>query len=414
MSKIKQIIYDLLRKSQKYTGTDNVYLAKGGFWLTLGQVVSVLSTFLLAIAFANLLSPENYGQYKYILSLLGILQIFSLVGMKKAVTQAVARGLEESFYSGFKTKLKWSICGSLVAIGLSAYYLLRGNQLLSVPLLLIAVFMPLMEASRIYVGFLGGKRLFSIQTKYGIINQIISATTIVITLFLTKNIFWLIAVYLVSHTITNYCFYLITKMKFRPNQKKDNDTINYGKHLSLMGIISQGATYLDKIILFHFVGSVQLAVYSFAILAPEELKNILGNISTLALPKLASRSKEEIKANIMKKFWQLTLLTVLLTILYVIAAPFLFKIFFPQYLKSIIFSQVFVLSFVSVPITLLGTAFEAKMMKGKLYLIKIAPFVRIVLYLLLIPIFGIWGLIWAIIGAEIFKSVLVLFLFRKF
>ena len=142
MNKIGNWFYRFLRKTQKYTGTDNVYLARGGFLLTLGQAVSVLSSFLLAIAFANLLNPEDYGQYKYILSLLGILQIFSLVGIKKAVAQAVARGLEESFYSGFKTKLKWASFGSLAAIGAAVYYWVSGNEAFSVPLLISAVFLP--------------------------------------------------------------------------------------------------------------------------------------------------------------------------------------------------------------------------------------------------------------------------------
>ncbi len=414
MNNFKQTIYGFLRKSQKYTGTDNIYLAKGGFWLTMGQAVSALSSFVLAIAFANLLDPENYGQYKYILSLLGMLQIFSLVGMNKAITQAVARGLEGSFDSGFKAKLKWSILGSLAAIGLAVYYLLKGNQLLFIPLLLIAAFMPLMEASRIYTGFLGGKKLFSIQTKYSIVNQIAFAALIVITLFLTKNIFWLIAVYLASHTFMNYAFYLITKIKFKPNQKEDSNTLNYAKHLSLMGVVSQGADYLDKIVLFHFLGSMPLAVYSFAVLLPEEIQKVLSHVSTLAMPKFASKTKEEIRASIMKKFWQLTIVTASLAAIYVLIAPSVYKIFFPQYMASIPFSQVFILSFISIPISLLGTVFEAKMMKGKLYFIKIAPLVRMGLYVILIPLFGIWGLLWAIIGAEIFKSALVLFLFRKF
>ena len=109
MNQMKNWFYRFLKRTQKYTGTDNVYLAKGGFWLTLGQVVSMASAFLLAIAFANLLDPVTYGNYKYILSLLGLLGIFTLDGMRTAINQAVARDLEGSFYTGFKTKLKWGL-----------------------------------------------------------------------------------------------------------------------------------------------------------------------------------------------------------------------------------------------------------------------------------------------------------------
>ena len=414
INKIKIWTYRFLRNTQKYTGTDNVYLAKGGFWLTLGQIVSAAASFLLAIAFANLLDPTTYGNYKYILSLVGILGIFSLTGIRTAVAQATARGLEGSFYKGFKTQLKLGFLASLVAVGGALYYWLRGNELLPIPLLITAIFLPLMLASRVYVGLLGGRKLFNVQVKYNIIIQITFAVVIITALFFTKNLFWLIAVYFISHTFLNYSFYLITKLKFKPNKKEDPKTLSYGVHLTLMGAISNVATYLDKILLFTFIGSTQLAIYSFAMIIPEEIKNTLGSVSALAFPKLAPKSRKEIKANIMKKLWKLTLLAGIIIILYIIIAPYIYKIFFSQYLAAIPYSQIFILSLISLPTALLGTAFQAKMMKKELYLIKIKSFVRIILLATLIPFYGIWGAIIAIIGADIFGIGLILFLFRKF
>jgi len=411
---MKNWVYQFLRKSQKYTGTDNVYLAKGGFWLTLGQAISLGSSFLLALAFANLLSPTAYGNYKYALSLFGMLEIFSLVGMKTAVSQAVARGLEGSFYTGFKTQLKFGVLGSLAAIGGAIYYWVRGNDILPIPLLISAAFLPLMNASRIYLSFLEGKKLFDIQTKYSTLNQIVFVVIMITTLLFTKNPFWLIAVYLASHTILGYTLYFITKIKCKPNKNEDSKTMSYGRHLSLMGVISQAATYLDKILVFTFIGSAELAVYSFAMIFPEQIQNVLGKISTLAMPKLALKSREEIRAGIMKKVWQLSIITAAAILLFVVVAPLLYKLFFPQYLASIRYSQILILSLVSFPSSLLGTVFQAQMMKKELYLIKIAPFVNIALLGALVPFYGVWGAIIATVGSQLFKAVLVLFLFKKF
>ena len=66
--KIKEKIFNLLHWSQKYTGTDMVYLATGGFWLISGQIFYSATAFLLSIAFANLWSKETYGIYTYIIS----------------------------------------------------------------------------------------------------------------------------------------------------------------------------------------------------------------------------------------------------------------------------------------------------------------------------------------------------------
>lgn len=407
-------LYQFLRRGQKYTGTDNVYLAKGGIWLTLGQVISLGASFLLAVAFANLLTPTAYGNYKYVLSLLGMLGIFSLVDMRTAVAQATACHLEGSFYSGFKTQLRWGALGSLVAIGAAVYYWFRGNEVLPIPLLISAIFLPLMQASQICGGFLMGKKLFDIWTRYNIVKQIISAGAIVTALFFTKNLLWLVVIYLVSHTFLNYFFYLLTKFKFRPNKKESPETLNYGKHLSLMGVISFVGSYLDKILLFTLAGSTQLAIYSFAMIFPEQINNIAQNINTLAFPKLAQKSREEIKATIMKKLWKLCFLAAIIIILYIIIAPYFYKIFFPQYLSAVPYSQALIFSLVSLPTSLLGTAFQAKMMKRELYLLRIVvASVRIMLFLVLIPLYGIWGVIIAYLGAEVFSSAFALFLSRR-
>ena len=174
-NELKIKIRRLLVWSQKYTQTDMVYLAEGGFWLTLGQMVSTAASFLLAIAFANLLDPITYGNYRYVLSLIGMLSVLTLTGMGIAITQATARGLEGSFYTGFKTKLKWGLLASLASIGLAGYYWLQGNNLLPIPLLISATFLPLMQASQVYKDLLIGKKLFDIQTKYSTLSQIISS-----------------------------------------------------------------------------------------------------------------------------------------------------------------------------------------------------------------------------------------------
>ena len=406
-------VYNFLRKTQKYTGTDNVYLAEGGFWLTLNQFIGAGTSFLAALAFANLLNPAIYGTYQYILSLIGMLGIFSLQGIRTAMAQAVARGLEGSFYSGFKTRLRWGSIGSLIALGLAIYYWLTGDKTLFFPLLIAVVFLPLMQASRVYSGFLAGKKLFAVGAKYNIYTDLISTAAIIAALFLTKNVFWLITAFIVSNTFLNCFFDYLTKIRFRPNKKEDPETIKYAKHLSLAGVISLMGDYLDRILLFNLAGPVQLAVYSFAMIIPEQIKGFMGNISTLAFPKLAQKSKEEIRTNLMKKFWKLIILTCAIIALYILIAPFFYEIFFPKYLSSLPYSKIIVFSLLALPASLLGTVFEAKMMKKNIYALQIFSLIRIILYLILIPLFGIWGIIMARLGMVILNSAFILFLFRR-
>jgi O-antigen/teichoic acid export membrane protein len=189
-----------LRWSEKYFKTDMVYLARGGFWLTLGQTISSLSSFLLVVAFANLLPKETYGTYKYVLSIAGILAISTLSGMSTAIIQAVARGYEGSLVPALKTKIRWGLLGGLAGLILAGYYFYQGNITLTVSFLISAVFLPFMDSFGIYDAFLQGRKLFDISAKYGIISQIIAVIILITTLFFTKNLFFILFVYFLDFT----------------------------------------------------------------------------------------------------------------------------------------------------------------------------------------------------------------------
>ena len=122
--------------------------------------------------------------------------------------------------------------------------------------------------------------IFAVGAKYNIYTDLISTAAIIAALFLTKNVFWLITAFIVSNTFLNCFFDYLTKIRFRPNKKEDPETIKYAKHLSLAGVISLMGDYLDRILLFNLAGPVQLAVYSFAMIMPEQIKGFMGNIST--------------------------------------------------------------------------------------------------------------------------------------
>jgi O-antigen/teichoic acid export membrane protein len=415
IDKLKTKIYNLLRWSEKYFKTDMIYLARGGFWLTLGQVISSLSSFLLAIAFANLLPKETYGNYRYILSLVGILGIFSLTGMGTATTQAVARGFEGSFYSGFKEKLKFGILGSIAALGSAIYYFSKGNYTLPIPLLISAIFLPLWQASGIYGNFLNGKKLFNYLVSWGTISQLISIFSLIITLFLTKNLFRLIAVYFISGTFSTYFFYLLTQKKFQPNKKEDPETLSYGKHLSLIDIFSQIAFYLDRILIFHYLGTAEVAIYSFAITPPEQIKGLLKNIQPLALPKFAEKDGKEIKKTVFKKMVKLFFFLLPVVILYILIAPILYRILFPKYLTSVFYSQIFSISILSQSIFFLGIIIlQSQKAQRQLYQLNIfTSIIQIILLFFGVYFYGIFGAILARVISRFIGTGLSLWSIRK-
>jgi len=394
IEKIKIVAYRLLKKSEKWTKTDMIYLAKGGFWLTLGQGVSSVSSFLLAIAFANLLPKETYGTYKYIMSIVSLLAIPTLAGMNTAIVQAVARGYEGSVIPAFKTKVKWGLLGGLASLILAAYYYFNDNSTLTIAFLISSIFVPFMDSLLIYDSYLNGKKDFKSLSNYNIFIRIISTVVLILTVFLTDNIFLFISSYFTTHTILRLIIFKIVFKRNSLNQEKDPETISYGKHLSLMGIIGSIAMQIDKILIFHYLGSVDVAVYSIAIAPIDQIKPIFKNIQILLLPKFASKNINTLKNSLTKKISKSSIILLFIIGIYILISPILFKYVFPQYLESMFYSQLYSLSLLTVFMVIPLSVLRAHNKKNELYKFNLFAFgSQIIIIFISAKFFGLMGVI---------------------
>lgn len=346
MEKLKVKLHDFIKSGEKYLKTDTVYLAKGGSWLSLGQFVSTLTAFSTSIFFANFLPKETYGTYQYIISIAGILSVTTLSGINTSFSQAVARHHEGDFYTVLKSKIRWGLIGGIGSVILGIYYFINENITLSFSFFIASVFLPIMDSFSIYGTYLQSRRLFGLSIRFFSISQIISVVALIIIGALTKNIPAMIFAYFCSITLTRYIALTLTLKKFPPNQDRDKNVLVYGKHLSLAGGVSTAANYLDRFVLFHFLGPVETAIYSLAIAPVEQLRGVYKNIPTLVIPKFAQKTLREINKIMQQRFLQLTLTGIIIMVAYLFLLPFFFKIFFPKYPESIIFSQIYALTLI--------------------------------------------------------------------
>lgn len=398
MENIKIKIVSFLRWSEKYTKTDMLYLAKGGFWLTFGQFASTIIVFILAVAFGNLLKPETYGIYKYVIYLAGILGAFTLTGMNTTVAQAVARGFDGTLKKAFWVQIKWNSILLIIGLITSLYYYLNNNLLLSLSLLVVALLSPILNSANTYTAFLNGKKSFRSSVLFSTITSAISASAVILTLFITKEVFWIILIYFLVNSCVNLFFYIYTASKLPENNKIDNEVISYGKYLSFVNIITTATSFLDGILVFQFLGVIPLAIYSFAIAPIDQIKGLLKKIPTLVMPKLTSKSLEEIDDLFYQRISQLIIIGLLVSLLYIFFSPYFFRVFFPQYLDSIPISQLYSLILIpTIFLNLFGARWQAKLNlvpKKILYKLMLAqPLTLIILLFILTPLLGINGVI---------------------
>lgn len=414
IDQLKVKLLSALRWSEKYTKTDMLYLTRGSFWLSLGQGVTILSGLLLSIAFANLLPPEVFGLYRYIIAASAIIGAFALTGMATAVIQAVACGYDGALRAGFFQSLRWSIGTSVLALGASAYYYLNGNLTLALSFIPIAIATPIILSSSLYQGFLNGKKDFRRASFYHAAHKLVHLVALVSTILLTQNPVIIVAVYFATEACITFTLYTLTQYRYPKNTTTDVETLPYSKHLSVMNGLKLIAAHLDKILIFQSLGPISLAIYAFALAPITQLRGIDKTLAAIALPKLSERSFNELQQTLPRKVLLLSLLMGLLATIYALLAPYIYSFVFPQYLDSVRYSQVFAFSLLFAPHILFVKALVAHKRTSSLYILNSSiPIVQILLLLILLPVTGIWGAIITLFVSSILSTFLSLYLLLR-
>ncbi len=396
----------VLRWSERYTKTDMVYLVQGGFWLYLGNAITMAVSLGTAIAFANLLSPELYGNYKYILSVTGVLGALTLSGLGTAVTRSVARGYEGTLSHAFMLMVRWSPLISISAGVAAVYYISQGNLTLGISFVIAGFTLPFITATSLFRPFLVGKKQFFSASILGVIQNTLPAVATIAAVFLTSNVVILIGVYFISQTIVYGSLYLYIKNHLVTNNSIDSSFESLGKHVSVMNFISAVAGRLDSILIFQLLGGTELAIFTFATTIPDQLRGSLKNISALAVPQFALRSKRELKVTFIRKSLLIFVLTAALAALYALIAPYFFAFALPQYVDSIIYSQVYSLSIIT-SLVLASAYLDSQIAIKEKYFMNIASaFTMIVTSVIGILFFGLWGAIVARVVSRIIISLL--------
>lgn len=401
MPDIRNILKRQLASLGRRFQFDAVYIAKGSAWLNGRLIFSTILTFGLSVAFANLLSPEEYGQYKFIISAVTLWGALLLAGANTAVASAVARGAQRTFLASIPLQIRWDLAAALCIAGTGVYYISQGNSGVGIPLLASAILYPASAVLNTYSAYFGGIQDFRRQATYESITSAVYFGTIITALFLGANAGLLAILFFAANAVGHSIGFMRAKRMVDRSTGVEPGALDYAKQLSLVSIPGSLMLQLDNILVFHYLGSVELATYTFAMLGPDKLGSVLKFIPLIALPKYAQRNAEDLRDSVPRRSLQFSALGAMLGVAYALAAPIAFKIFFPQYLAAVPYSQVYALSLVAAG-AMLSTS--SLMAQGRIRRIAVMqfflPIVQLVVTYLGIRHFGLAGAIGAKLVAD--------------
>lgn len=383
----------------------------GVSFLSLGNIFTAIVGLLITIVLANHISVNDFGNYKYVYSIVGILGIFNLTGgYRNVVLQTASRGMDGAALHIHNKKFILGAPMIVSSIILSIYYFYNDNYFLSLSILIISICTLFYTDGLISSSYLNGKKeykkLFFITASVSLVNII----SIFVAIYLKKNLLTIISINTVSIALVSVASFYYVKNNFFTNTQIDKKILHYGKHLNILGVLSTIMQYIDSVLIFSLLGSQSLAIFAIATPFVDRIMGFFKILYFYFLPKYTEHGSIKSKSGLYKRSFYLFIFGILIYGIYFAIAPFIIPLLFPKYSESIGLSLLFALNIPFFAASILPSAYLDSLIEvRKKYIIQSINFiVRITTIFIFIKLYGVVGVIWSEILTRIISICAVL------
>ncbi len=393
--------------ASRWLRLDVEYYSRATAYLVLGQVCVALSSLAASMLFVRLSSQDIYGQYNYVLSVLGLLSILSLPGMSTAMARSVARGYDQVFVRGVRTRLTWGLLGSVVALTIGLYYIVvKGSTTLGGSFIIASLIFPLFVAGDSYNALLNGRREFCRLSLYQAASAVVGGAGVTVGVYsFPNNLLGIVALSLASYAGIHGVF--LWRTFRRPlNRESEDGSLGFGRHMTVQGTVDTVAQYSDKIVVGLLLTFSELAVYSIALTVMLVEKVVYLPLVPM-FPRLA-QLEERVAFREVRRRLPLGMLGFGLACgVAALAAQVLIPLVYTaKYSASVPYAQLLILSvFLGAPCQVVVQLFKSQRRVGDLYrLTTSTAAIQIVLTTALVLPFGLAGVVWARVAVQAIRS----------
>jgi O-antigen/teichoic acid export membrane protein len=392
---LKQGLYDGLGRIGIRFGVNARSLAKNSAYVTTSHAVAMLRGIVTGYIVARLFPRELYGEYQWILAVVGTLASIGIPEVYKASARAIARGNDGALRSVAFRQLLFCLVVSGVLLGMIPIVHHFHERDVTLLLVAAAVLFPLSQVSgTLFSGVTLGKSNFLLALKANVVWSVIMIlTTVLILIYQPSPLLMLIATLTIPSVI--YLAFTLPKL---PKSAKNNGAgaiVRYGLELTLLNLPITLSSRLDYFLVSAYFGLNQLAVLSVALLIPEQVKVWAGELLTITFQSQArGEDSPARRKKLLKIVGGMTLIFAAVILLYIVLAPLIFTWLFPNYMDAIFLTQAAAAILITVPSSLLVQYLEAQAMIHALRWTRwIAAVVYCVTLIVLVPKFGLIGAI---------------------
>ncbi len=375
-------------------------------WMFMGQMFSLLMSFLVGAWVARYLGPENYGVLSYSVAFVGIFGFVASLGIDGILNRELIKTPEKRdvlLGTAFRLKLIGGVIAFLVTV--ISVMLFQTNPLIKLLVILFA-FTFILQSINVIGNYFNAEVKSKYNVRLTLISTIISSILKIAVIVFGKGVIWIILVYILDFVWQGVGFMRtykkyglkITDWKFDGGLAKE--ILNNSWPLILAS--AAGFIYLkiDQVMIGSMLGNKEVGIYAVAVKIVEIWYFIPGIICSSLFPAIINAKKTD--ALMYKK--RLNSLYILMFIISVsmavfitfLAKPIIQILFSTTYIEAIPVLKIYIWSSVGFFVGMI--VWQYLLLENKVHIIFglnfLSMILNIILNLILIPRFGIIGAAW--------------------
>lgn len=394
-------------------------------WLLGAQGLTRTIGFFYTIYLARALGVEDFGIFSVSLAYFALISAFSDFGFNRFLVKEIARDhLKATELICSVSLLRLSFTSALFAVFAIGLYILDADKVRTyLSLLAVMAALPLAVSQTIDGVFIALQRLqysslalviLSLSTfifGFLFVNAGFGSTGAVAALIIAQLIYLLILMIILR----------LQKISFLANvaEKTLKDITKGSLPYGILAVLGLIYFRIDTLILSYMKGNFETGLYSAGYKFLEAIIFIPSAAASAIFPefaKLYDKDTEKLKTIYKKSLILLGAISLLLMLVYIIFLPILIEIFLPSYTKT---TDVIKILALSIPFIFLATPGVQILLSTDKFLKEVISFsvltvtFNIILNLLLIPQFGLFGAAWITVASDILSFVLFYTFIRK-
>ena len=301
------------------------------------QLIGFVSFFLIV----RYVPKEIIGHYQFVLSVIALVSITSLPGMRGALMQSVARKRGGFFKTATLYSVFGAFVGSLILLMIAGYHFIINDVMMAFAFTIAALLNPLGQGLLIWKSSYSGEERFKVLAIIDAMTAlIVSAFLMLSALFYNESHILLLSIALIIPALQNFILWSIEFRKHKTSPAAEDGMKEYGLKTSTYHIFPAIAQEVDKLSIYNFMSAADLALYNVASKIPNAAKAVIKDIGSVVMPKFARTPHYSQKLNIY--FWLFSgVLFVGILFFTFFIFPALFQwIVPPEYEEGLIFGQI--------------------------------------------------------------------------